>query len=61
MTLLLNVGQENKYHYRNKEPQSNKDGDRQESCARSQRREQHNCQTQQSGDTPKREHSEHTS
>jgi hypothetical protein len=61
MTLLLNVGQENKYRYPNKEAQSNKDGEWQESCVRSQRHEQQHYQTEQSGDTPKRGHSEHAS
>jgi hypothetical protein len=54
MTLSLYVGQQNKYRYRNKEAQSNEDSERQDSCTRCQRREQHHCQTEQSGYTPKR-------
>jgi hypothetical protein len=41
MIPFFNVGQQNKYRNRNKERQSNEDGERQEACARYQRRKQH--------------------
>jgi hypothetical protein len=61
MILLVNVGQENKSHKRNNEPEGFEDGERDMGRSRSQRCEQHRYYAKQNRKTPNRGYHAHRS